>query len=116
MENAAKAFIIAGGVLIGVIILSMTVYLFNLMGRYAAETQSKIDEHQAAQFNDKFLKYAGRTDLTIQDIITVKNYALENNNQVFNYVPTDNAYRALDNNEYIDVYYDIENETKTRCS
>jgi hypothetical protein len=41
----------------------------------------------------------------MQDIITVKNYALENNRKAGNYNPTSNAYRAADNNDYIDVFY-----------
>ena len=102
MENATQALIMAAGVLIGVIILSMAVYLFNVFGRYAAETQSKIDENEISQFNDKFLKYAGLTNLTIQDVITVKNYALENNKE---YIGYDTSMRAGDNNDYIDVYY-----------
>ena len=102
MENASKALIMASGVLIGVIILSMAVYLFNVLGRYVADTQRKIDEDEISQFNDKFLKYNGLTNLTIQDVITVKNYALENNNKYGNYNVS--TMRAKNNNDYIDVY------------
>ena len=102
MENASKALLIAGGVLVGILILSLAVYLFNIFGEFAADTQSKIDANETAQFNAKFLQYAGRKDLTIQDIITVKNYALEHNKQYPNYAV--NRDRAEDNNEYIDVY------------
>lgn len=102
MENASQALIIAAGVLIGVIILSMAVYLFNVFGGYASETQNKIDEKTLSQFNDKFLRYNGLTNLTIQDLITVKNYALENNKKYGGY---NTSIRAEDNNEYIDVYY-----------
>ena len=102
MENASKALLIGAGVLIGVIILSLAVYLFGVFGRYAEKTQDRITENHITQFNDKFLKYLGLTDLTIQDLITVKNYALENNNQYGIY---DSSIRAANNNEYIDVYY-----------
>lgn len=105
MENASKALLIGAGVLIGVIILSMAVYLFGFFGRYAENTQNRITENQLAQFNDKFLKYSGLTDLTIQDLITVKNYALESNNKYGNYNLFLNEFRAADNNEYIDVFY-----------
>lgn len=101
MENASQALLIAAGVLIGVIILSMMVYLFSVFGGYAAQTQSKIDENSVSQFNDKFLKYAGLTNLTIQDVITVKNYALESNKKYSNY---NTSMRAGENNDYIDVY------------
>lgn len=105
MENASQALIIAAGILIGVIILSMAVYLFNVFGGYAENVQSKIDENAVTQFNNKFLKYAGLKDLTIQDVITVKNYALETNEEYGNYNPLSNECRAGENNEYIDVYY-----------
>lgn len=105
MENASKALLIGAGILIGVIILSLAVYLVGVFGRYAEKTQNKITENQITQFNDKFLRYSGSTDLTIQDLVTVKNYALENNNQYGKYNLFLNEFRATDNNEYIDVYY-----------
>ena len=83
----------------------MAVYLFDVFGRHAANTQKQIDANQVAQFNDKFLKYEGRTDLTIQDVITVKNYALESNKEDRNYNPSSDECRAAENNDYIDVYY-----------
>ena len=103
MENASQALLIAAGVLMGILILSLVIYLFSVFGGYAANTQSKIDENDVAQFNQNFLKYSGLTGLTIQDIITVKNYALESNEEHGNYNP--NTDRASENNEYIDVYY-----------
>ncbi len=105
MENAAQALIIAAGVLVGVLILSLGIYLATTLAGYSANTQSEIDKNVLAQFNDEFLKYSGRTDLSIQDIITVKNYALENNNENGNYNPTSSACRAGENNDYIDVFY-----------
>lgn len=103
MENATQALLMAAGVLIGVLILTLGIYLFYMFGNYASTTQDKITANQLSQFNDKFLKYDGFTNLTIQDVITVKNYALENNNQVANY--NWQADRARANNDYIDVYY-----------
>ena len=103
MENATQALLIAAGVLIGILILSLAIYLFTTFGGYAANTQSKMDENAIAQFNDKFLKYSGLTDLTIQDVITIKNYALENNRQHANYNPSED--RAGEDNDYIDVYF-----------
>lgn len=104
MENAAQALIIAAGVLIGVLILSLAVYLGNVMGSYAATTQQKLDESAIVQFNTEFQKYNGLKNLTIQDIITIKNYALEHNKTYAGYDYT--KHRALEHNEYIDVYYD----------
>lgn len=103
MENASQALLIAAGVLIGILILTLAVYLFSVFGGYATNTQSKLDEDDIAQFNQNFLKYSGLTELTIQDIVTVKNYALESNRKYGNYNPKND--RASENNDYIDVYY-----------
>lgn len=103
MENASQALIMAAGVLIGVLILSLAIYLGATMGNYAADTQKKIDEHIISEFNTEFLKYDGLTNLKIQDVVTLKNYALESNQKYEGYDYTKD--RADDNNEYIDVYY-----------
>lgn len=110
MENATKALIISGGVLVGIIILSLGVYLFHTMGSYMSNTQSDISENVVTQFNNEFLKYNGRKDLGIQDVITVKNFALENNQEDSSY---DITKRAEKNNGYIDVYYGKNFNNKT---
>ena len=57
MENASKALIMAAEILIGVMIISIGVYLFNTLGQYSAETTAEMEETQQAQFNNQFLKY-----------------------------------------------------------
>ena len=79
---------------------------FNFFGGFSAETQAKVDAEQIAQFNSKFTQYLGRDDLTIQDVITAKNYALENNLQNSNYKSNLGKFRAKDTNDYIDVFFD----------
>ena len=105
MENATQALIIAAGVLVGVLILTLGIYLGTTLGTYSASTQKELEKSTLDQFNNEFLKYSGLKDLTIQDIITVKNYALENNYQDSNYNPTSSNCRAKDNNAYVDVFY-----------
>lgn len=79
MENASKALIMAGGVLIGVLIISLAVYLFVTFGQTSAEINSENSQKQLAQFNAKFTVYEGKENITIYDIITVAGYANENN-------------------------------------
>lgn len=91
MENASKALIMAAEVLIGVMIISIGVYLFNVFSRYSAENTKKIEDTQIAEFNNQFLKfYGGRTNnegkqeeikCTIHDIVSLVNLAKENNMQ-----------------------------------
>ena len=79
MENASKALLMAAGVLIGVLILSLAVYLFVTFGATSAELHKQNEENQVAQFNSQFTQYEGKEDVTIYDVITVANLAKENN-------------------------------------
>lgn len=79
MENASNALLIAGGVLIGVLILSLAVYLFADFGSTSADINQRTTEQQLAQFNSKFTVYESSDfKWTIYDIVTVAGYAHEN--------------------------------------
>lgn len=89
MENASKALIMAAEVLIGVMIISIGVYLFNVFGQYSADNTKRIEDTQISEFNNQFLKFYGsRTNdegkvepikCTIHDIVSLANLAKENN-------------------------------------
>lgn len=81
MENASKALLMAGGVLIGVLIISLAVYLFADFGSTSAKINAQNAEKQLATFNSKFTVYLNDDDkeTTIYDLITLKGYAEENN-------------------------------------
>lgn len=81
MENASRALTMAAGVLIGVLIISLAVYLFVDFGTTSAEINKQNEKQKIVQFNSKFTSYEdteGRT-WTIYDIITIAKYAKENN-------------------------------------
>ena len=87
MENASKALLMAAGVLIGVAILSLAVFLFVDFGSISRDTHSKIAEQQLVQFNSKFSVYESYKEngkwqnlSSIYDVTTVAGYARENNN------------------------------------
>lgn len=84
MENASKALLMAAGVLIGVLILTLMVYLFVDFGTISAQIHSQVSQRQINEFNSKFTSYEsyedeGKSEITIYDVITVANYARENN-------------------------------------
>lgn len=85
MENASKALIMAGGVLIGILIISLAVYLFTDFGSTSAQINAQNSQKQITEFNSKFTSYEGYKDkdgkwkITIYDIITLAGYAKENN-------------------------------------
>lgn len=96
MENASKALVMAGGVLIGVLILSLMIYLFVSFGATSARINSESADKQVAQFNSKFTSYENKEGLTIYDVVTVAGYAKENN-----------QYYDCDNNSYNKENYNI---------
>lgn len=79
MENASKALLMAAAILIGVVILSLAVYLYTSFSSSTAEMQHQMELDQINNFNSRFLAYDGKEDLTIYDIITVANLAEESN-------------------------------------
>lgn len=87
MENAVKALLIAAGVLMGIVIVSIGVSLYTSLSKYVESTQNEIAMTELQQFNDQFLKYINYNDgtktaeftLTIQDVVTASNIAYENN-------------------------------------
>lgn len=80
MENASNALIMAGGVLIAVLIMSLAVYLFADFGSTSAQINQKTEDQRLVQFNSKFTVYEStEKKWTIYDIITVAGYAHENN-------------------------------------
>lgn len=94
MENASKALIIAGEVLIAILLLTLFVYVFRLMSQSSSRIYTSLDETKIAQFNQKFINFEGRgvypigkdkdgnnvvKPLSIQEVATIVNLAIENN-------------------------------------
>ena len=84
MENASKALIIAAEVLIGVMVLTLGVYLYVSFSQTANEVVEKTAEQQLIQFNTQYTVYEDRDNLTIYDVINVINLAKENNIDIEN--------------------------------
>ena len=101
MENATKALIMAAGVLMGIVILSLAVYEFTSFGISSKEIHKANEETRLNEFNSQFTKYEGKDDVTIYDVITVANLAIENNSY-YEFLP-----RSLDQNTGKDLYISV---------
>ena len=64
MENASKALIMAGGLLIALMIASIMVYLYADYGRSAKEINDRIHERQESQERNEYTKYTGSLENT----------------------------------------------------
>lgn len=89
MENATRALFMAVGVLIGILILTLGVYLYNSLSSYKDDVDKQMEANALNQFNTQFMQYVnveqdGGSELfkiTMQDIVTVASLAYENNQQ-----------------------------------
>ncbi|MCL2354355.1 MAG: hypothetical protein FWC68_00390 [Oscillospiraceae bacterium] len=78
MENASKALIIAGEILLGVMLLSLAVYTIISMRSPSESYIDTIDQREIARFNSAFERLRDRNDLTVQDLVTARSFARAN--------------------------------------
>jgi len=90
MENASRALLMAASILLGVMIVSVGVALFNSFGGFSKNIMNEIEEARIAEFNAQFLKYYGeiyneetmqkeKIKLTTHDVVSLANLAAKNN-------------------------------------
>lgn len=79
MENSSKALVIAAGILIAVLLLSLFVYLYISMNNFSNTYNENISSQKLQAFNAQFEVYNGRDDLTVQDVVSVASLAKEIN-------------------------------------
>lgn len=82
MENATKALLIAGTVLIAIIMVATAVYLYSLFSNQTKEYDATISAVELEKFNSKFDVYIGRDDIKAQEIVSVVNLAKEYDYQI----------------------------------
>lgn len=80
MENASKALIMAASILLGIMIISVGVTLFQSFGGFSRDISSEIEKNKISEFNSQFLKfYNDNIELTAHDVVTLANLAQKNN-------------------------------------
>ncbi len=115
MENASKALIIAASVLLGIMIISVAVALFNSFGGSSREIMNEIERGKIAEFNTQFFKYYGenyntetgeieKIKITSHDIVTLTNLAKKSNIE----------YEVQEQNSKSDNSYYIQIDVKNR--
>ena len=90
MENASKALILAGSILIAIVIISLGVVLFsNLSGN--VKNNANLDQQLIASFNEKLTPYVkknisgSQVNVLIQTVISINNKA-KTKNEDYKYV------------------------------
>lgn len=59
MENASKALIIAGAILISILLIGIGMFLYNAAQEPIGEAQGQMSEQAIQMFNSKFTNYSG---------------------------------------------------------
>lgn len=81
MENASKALIMAGTMLIAVLLLSLFAYLFTQGSAFNKEYNETMSNRELQAFNTKFEKYLDK-NMTGDDVVSLLKLAIDNNKKV----------------------------------
>ena len=90
MENASKALLISGAMLLTILLTTLAIYVFRGFGEQTSRLYNKLEQSNIDSFNQQFLQYENRNitqdeegkwhgALKIQDIISIINFAKDNN-------------------------------------
>lgn len=78
MENASKALILAGGVLISLLILGALLLMFNNLTTYQASKSQSVAEADVSRFNNQFETY-NRNGIRGSDMVSLVNRVISYN-------------------------------------
>lgn len=94
MENASKALLMAGGILIALLILGALIMMFTSLQDYQNTNDARTKNTQIAQFNNQFEPY-NKEGLTLMELKSVYNKIESNNKQHPEYEIEHNINEAL---------------------
>ncbi len=113
MENASKALLIAGSVLIAILILSLLVYAFNVFSEYQTSKDELDLIEDISKFNEQFTNY-DRDNVRGYELISFVNQVIDYNKR------RTNAEGAVGEDKYtpvtVDIVIDQPGEDKNRKS
>lgn len=78
MENASKALLIAGSVLIVILLIAFGVRIFNSTGDVGDQVDGTMQTTEVTMFNNKFLPYIGKNK-SKNDALTLANLIIASN-------------------------------------
>lgn len=106
MENASKALIMAGEILIGLLVLGALLLMFNELSAYRRSETEVTSDEQLAKFNSQFTQYL-RNDLKGVDLISLVNRVVDYNRRT-------SGYGEIDYTNKISVDIQLTNDFKSR--
>ena len=109
MENASKALLIAGALLLSIMILTVGIILYNNFSDTTKKYSDNLSATELAKFNAKFEVFRGRTDVTEQEIVSLINIVAEYKKKT----PMDVAI-SINGNSYTDTIRFLEDNLGTK--
>jgi len=79
MDNASKALIMAGGILIGVLIISVSLYIFTTARGLADDSNREMKINAAESFNRFYQSFDNNSTITGLDALNIINKAKDDN-------------------------------------
>ena len=79
MENATKALLLAAGVLITIIVITLGVTLYSTFSNQTRGYSQVISNNQVQKFNSRFIVFLEREDITALEVVTAINLGKEYN-------------------------------------
>ena len=78
MDNAAKALLIAGGIFLSIIVISIFLMMYNRTTEMAHQQQEVQNAEEISKYNEKFLAYYKRA-MYGSDVLSALHLAISNN-------------------------------------
>jgi len=109
MENAAKALLMAGGMLLAILLVSLLLYAWGLFSKYQSSQDSLAEIEDTAKFNEQFTAY-DRNDVQGYELLSLLNQIIDYNERK----TTDSINGNSDNYKYISITIDMGDETNRK--
>ena len=78
MENASKALLMAGGMILAILILTLLIYAWNLFSDYQSSGEKLANIENTSKFNQQFTNY-DRNDVEGYELISLVNQIVDYN-------------------------------------
>lgn len=80
MENASKALLIAGGVLVSILVVTLFIYMINSITNFSRSNKELAEIKDIAQFNERFTNYQ-RDDVQGYELLSLIHNVIDYNEQ-----------------------------------
>ena len=94
MENASKALLMAGGMLLAILILTLLIYAWNLFSNYQSSGDKLANIENTAKFNQQFTNY-DRDDVEGYELISLVNQVVDYNERKSTEGKNDEKYNPI---------------------